>query len=86
MVYVVSEPDRRGFAYGTLPGHPERGEELFLVERQDGSTYAEVRSFSRPGRWFSRLGLPVVRWVQRRYVERYLDALAQALTPAAPGS
>ena len=86
VVYVLSEPDRRGFAYGTLQGHPERGEELFLVERQDGSTYAEVRSFSRPGRWFSRLGRPVVRWVQRRYVERYLDALTEALTPAVRGS
>ena len=31
VVYVVDEPDRRGFAYGTLPGHAESGEELFLV-------------------------------------------------------
>jgi hypothetical protein len=28
VVYVVDEPARRGFAYGTLPGHPESGEEL----------------------------------------------------------
>ena len=25
VVAVVDEPDRRGFAYGTLPGHPEAG-------------------------------------------------------------
>lgn len=25
VVYVIDKPDRRGFAYGTLPGHPERG-------------------------------------------------------------
>jgi uncharacterized protein (UPF0548 family) len=25
VVYVVEEPTRRGFAYGTLPGHPSRG-------------------------------------------------------------
>ncbi len=31
VVYVIDEPDRRGFAYGTLPGHPESGEELFAV-------------------------------------------------------
>ena len=31
VVYVVDEPDRRGFAYGTLPGHAESGEELFMV-------------------------------------------------------
>src|SRR4051794_8053903 len=29
IVYVVDEPRRRGFAYGTLPDHPEQGEESF---------------------------------------------------------
>ena len=37
VVYVVDEPDRRGFAYGTLPGHAESGEELFVV-RYDPAT------------------------------------------------
>ncbi len=32
VVWTVDEPRRGGFAYGTLPGHPERGEEVFLVE------------------------------------------------------
>ena len=44
VVYVVDEPDRRGFAYGTLPGHAESGEERFVV-RYDPATdevYAEV--------------------------------------------
>ncbi|HNM27952.1 MAG TPA: DUF1990 domain-containing protein, partial [Saprospiraceae bacterium] len=31
IVYAVEEPRRFGFAYGTLPAHLERGEELFLV-------------------------------------------------------
>lgn len=31
VVYVVDEADRCGFAYGTLTGHPESGEELFLI-------------------------------------------------------
>ena len=66
VVYVIDEPDRRGFAYGTLPGHPESGEEVFIVERQAGSTSVEVRAFSRPGRWFTRLGAPVARRIQRR--------------------
>jgi len=34
VVYVTAEADRRGFAYGTLPGHPERGEEAFHLVRQ----------------------------------------------------
>ena len=32
VVYTVDEPNRRGFGYGTLPGHPESGEEAFAVE------------------------------------------------------
>lgn len=77
VVYVVDEPDRRGFAYGTLPGHPEIGEELFCV-RFDPATeevHAEVTAFSRPGLWWSRLGGPVVRLAQRLIARRYLRAL-----------
>src|SRR5438105_9424018 len=33
VVYVVNEPDRYGFGYGTLPLHPAAGEEAFMVER-----------------------------------------------------
>ncbi len=28
VVYEVERPDARGFAYGTLPGHPATGEEV----------------------------------------------------------
>ena len=42
VVWVVDEPDRRGFAYGTLPGHPESGEESFVVAlRPDGEVVYE---------------------------------------------
>lgn len=77
VVYVVDEPDRRGFAYGTLPGHAESGEELFLV-RYDPATdtvIAEVIAFSRHATWWSRLGAPVTSLVQRRVTDRYLCAL-----------
>lgn len=77
VVYVVDEPDRRGFAYGTLPGHAERGEELFLVRYDPASqdVYAEVRAFSRHATWWSRLGSPVTSFVQQRVTGRYLRAL-----------
>jgi uncharacterized protein (UPF0548 family) len=77
VVYVVDEPDRRGFAYGTLPGHAESGEERFVV-RYDAATddvYAEVTAFSRHGTWWSRLGAPVTSVIQRVVTERYLRAL-----------
>ena len=76
VVYVVREPDRRGFAYGTLPGHPERGEELFLVERlASGETRVSVSAVSAPGRWFTRLAGPVGPLVQRGASWRYVDSV-----------
>ena len=77
VVYVVDEADRRGFAYGTLPGHAESGEERFMV-RYDPATeevHAEVLAFSRHGTWWSRLGAPVTSVIQRVVTERYLRAL-----------
>jgi len=77
VVYVVDEPDRRGFAYGTLPGHAERGEEAFLVRFDPVSeeVYAEVTAFSVHATWWSRLGSPVTSFVQRLVTDRYLQAL-----------
>lgn len=77
VVYVVDEPDRRGFAYGTLPGHAETGEELFAVRFDPVAeiVYAEVSAFSRHGTWWSRLGGPVTTLTQRVVFKRYLRAL-----------
>lgn len=76
VVYTVDEPRRRGFAYGTLAGHPEQGEELFLVEyRGDEPVTLTVRAFSRPALWWTRAARPATRLVQRRITQRYLRAL-----------
>ncbi|MGV9410910.1 DUF1990 family protein [Nocardia sp. NPDC003693] len=77
VVYVLDEPDRRGFAYGTLPDHPEIGEELFAVEYDpaDGSVYGIVEAFARPGAWYTRLGGPIVRVIQRWFAGRYIGTL-----------
>ncbi|CAM3513837.1 DUF1990 domain-containing protein [Mycolicibacterium frederiksbergense] len=77
VVYVLEETDRRGFAYGTLPGHPETGEELFAVryDPADGTVHAEVTAFARHATWWSRLGGPVTRLAQRIITRRYLKAV-----------
>lgn len=77
VVYVIDEPARRGFAYGTLPGHPERGEEAFVVERQpDGSVWLVIRAFSRPSNALMWIAYPVARLLQAFYTARYERALA----------
>jgi uncharacterized protein (UPF0548 family) len=77
VVYVVDEPNRRGFAYGTLPGHAESGEELFAVRYDpDGdAVHAEVSAFSRHATWWSRLAGPITSLAQRVISRRYLRAL-----------
>jgi uncharacterized protein (UPF0548 family) len=77
VVYVLDEPNHRGFAYGTLPGHPEAGEERFAVSFEPSSeaVYAEVVAFSRHATWWSRLGGPATTFVQRVVTKRYLRAV-----------
>ncbi|MFL1379473.1 DUF1990 family protein [Nocardiopsis protaetiae] len=77
VLYTVDEPRRRGFAYGTLDGHPERGEELFCVEHGErGEVVLSITAFSAPALWWSRLAAPLSRAVQRRITDRYLRVLA----------
>jgi uncharacterized protein (UPF0548 family) len=77
IVLVVDEEDRAGFAYGTLPGHPERGEESFMVERlANGTVRFVITVFSRPDELLVRLGGPMTRQIQARVTHRYLDGLA----------
>jgi uncharacterized protein (UPF0548 family) len=81
VIYVVDEPRRKGFAYGTLPGHPEDGEESWIIEhRDDDSVWIVVRAFSRPSHWYLRLATPLLRLQQRRLTNRYLRALLPART------
>lgn len=77
VVYVLCAPNQRGFAYGTLPGHPEIGEELFAVEYDpaDDGVYGVVTAFSRPGAWYTRLGGPLVRSIQKFVAGQYIRAL-----------
>lgn len=75
----LDEANARGFAYGSLLGHPERGEESFTVTlADDGAVRLTVVAFSTPARWFSRLGAPVTRVVQARIIDKYLTALVAA--------
>ena len=89
VVYVVDEPDRFGFAYGTLPGHVEQGEERFLVERDPVTgviTYG-VRVMARAMHPGARLLPSLVRRLQGRFREESVAAVRAAVarySPSAP--
>ncbi len=76
IVWVVDRPDAYGFAYGTLPHHPEIGEESFVARLDGNEVVVEIKAFSRPGSTLVRLAGPVGRAVQHRTINRYLDGLA----------
>jgi uncharacterized protein (UPF0548 family) len=89
IVYVVDESGpvcRFGFAYGTLPGHVESGEERFLIEwdRDEGSVWYDILAFSRPNHVLTRLGYPLVRRSQKRFGRDSAASLFRSVNATAP--
>ena len=77
VVAVVDRPDRCGFAYGTLEGHPVSGEEAFVLHRDDDGVRLTLRSVTAPGAGRWRPAFPAVLVAQRLYRRRYARALAE---------
>jgi uncharacterized protein (UPF0548 family) len=84
IVYVVDREASFGFAYGTLPGHAESGEERFMVEwdHQEGGVWYDLLAFSRPQHLLARLGYPLVRRVQERFRKDSAAAMRRAVGTA----
>jgi len=85
IVFLVDDDDgrmrRSGFAYGTLQGHGEQGEETFIIEwhHADDSVWYDLRSFSRPGELLTTFGHPVVRRLQKRFARESIQAMLKAV-------
>ena len=76
VVSVIEGQVRWGFAYGTLPGHPEQGEEAFVVSMSpDESVRFEILAFSRPADAIVRLSGPIGRGYPKGGTNGYLRAL-----------
>lgn len=79
VVYLVDEPERIGFAYGTTGDAPESGEESFILEhREDDSVWLTIRSVLQPNGGLRRLFAPAVRKRRRELTTRELRALHPA--------
>ena len=85
IVYVIEDaaPVRRfGFAYGTLPNHVECGEERFTIEqREDDSVWYDIYAFSHPQHPLVKLGFPIARKLQKRFVKESLARIARVAQP-----
>ncbi|MDP9459475.1 MAG: DUF1990 domain-containing protein [Actinomycetota bacterium] len=79
VVWARTEGDERGFAYGTLPGHPESGEECFLVRlTPTGDVVYEILVFFRLASPAARLAGPLSLLLQRAATDRYVTAIRRA--------
>jgi hypothetical protein len=82
--YVVDETgplSKFGFAYGTLPGYVESGEEHFLIEWDQGNdgVWCDILAFSRPNQFSARLGYFVVRRLQKRFGQDSASSMLRAI-------
>lgn len=68
-------PQWTGFGYGTLPGHPVRGEESFVISLDAlDRVMITVTAVAAPANWFYRAGGAVTAWARRRVTSRYLGS------------
>lgn len=81
---VLVSPERIGYAYKTLEGHPIDGEEAFILHKRGDKVYLIIRSLSAPaakGEWSKRFAM--LSAAQKAVRVRYRQALApqQNLSP-----
>jgi uncharacterized protein (UPF0548 family) len=84
IVYTVDESHqivRYGYAYGTLPGHIESGEERFLIEWDtvSGKVFYDIIAFSRPNYQLAWLIYPLIRFGQRRFARDSIASMLRAV-------
>jgi uncharacterized protein (UPF0548 family) len=83
VVYVLDEHGplaKYGFAYGTLSGHAEFGEQRFTVEfdARDQAVWYDIYAFSRPTA-LARLAYPFTRTLQKRFAADSRAAMLRAV-------
>ena len=73
---------RTGFAYGTLPGHAVRGEEIFSIEWHmvTNEVCYDIFSFSRPANLVIGLAGPLARSAQRQFASASLKEASRLST------
>jgi uncharacterized protein (UPF0548 family) len=76
VVYTVNEADRRGFAYGTLPGHRNRARKPSSSRRRTRARSTSTSAHSaRPASLLAPGGGPLTRIIQEYASDRYVKAM-----------
>ena len=87
IVYVIDEPRRYGFAFGTVSPNLRAGEQRFLVEwRADNSVCYEVLAFFIERQFLARLAYPIARKLQQKFRNDSGLAMQRTSVVAASGA
>jgi uncharacterized protein (UPF0548 family) len=83
ILYALEDDTRsrhRGYAYGTLTNHAERGEEIFRVsmDRSSAEVTYSILAVSRPHSALAWCGYPVARALQSRFRRDSCAAMQRA--------
>lgn len=70
VVDLIDAPTQFGFVYSTTTMHVEEGEEKFhiRIEPESGIVWYRIEAFSRPRHALAKLGYPIARQLQHRFV------------------
>ena len=80
-VVDVQESDRRfAFTYATTDQHALEGAERFTVDwRGDDTVWFSINAIARPCDWIVRVGLPLVKRLQRRFAVESPQAVERSI-------
>ena len=83
ILQIFRQPNKVGFSYGTLNGHPEMGLSEFYFALRDGVIHATIRTYSSPGTLLARavapmFTLPYQQYCTHRALQRLRDAFLAA--------
>ena len=83
ILYTLEDDERthrRGYGYGTLTNHAERGEEIFEVsmDRATQQVSYSIHAVSRPRSPLAWCGYPIARTLQHRFRRDSLAAMHRA--------
>ena len=78
VVYIERDENNYAYAYGTLEGHPESGEERFAIIREPDGWYFQIDAFANAGHWLTKIGGSVAWRIQGRALDKYVEAVLDA--------
>ena len=84
IVYTLDDDERmvrRGYAYGALTNHAERGEEIFelTMDRATEEVSYSIHAVSRPRSPLAWCGYPIARTLQHRFRRDSMRAMQKCL-------